>query len=201
VPACSGQAFGGRIDFHSLRVTYDTMVFEMGASTKEAQHLMRHQDPRLTLHTYARTRDERLVSLVSGVGDALLPAMRQKSAKRQMARKAAGAESLDMASTYDDWKMVRALGIEPTIQAFTVATLSRQYPAKPQAHQRLTTPDATNATPANDTAGRRNDSGCTRNIPERMSDLARVVAAWPHLSDEVRDIIRDIALKGIKNES
>jgi len=58
VPACSGQAFGGRIDFHSLRVTYDTMVFEMGASTKEAQHLMRHQDPRLTLHTYARTRME-----------------------------------------------------------------------------------------------------------------------------------------------
>lgn len=64
-------------DFHSLRHTFITNLFDSGATPKEAQTLARHQDPRLTLGRYAHVTEkaqraavERLGALSSsGVGD------------------------------------------------------------------------------------------------------------------------------------
>ncbi|MBW8034770.1 MAG: tyrosine-type recombinase/integrase [Planctomycetes bacterium] len=49
-----------KIDFHSLRTTYITLLLENGANPKEAQELARHSTLSLTMNTYARTRQQRL---------------------------------------------------------------------------------------------------------------------------------------------
>ena len=71
----------GKIDFHSLRVTYVTMVCEAGATVKEAQTLARHCDPRLTMNVYARAREGRLGELAEAVGQTVLT-----DAERALAR-------------------------------------------------------------------------------------------------------------------
>ena len=48
----------GCADFHSLRVTFATMLARSGARPREAQELLRHADIRLTLNTYTRTDAE-----------------------------------------------------------------------------------------------------------------------------------------------
>jgi integrase len=40
------------LDFHALRHTYSTLVIEAGATVKEAQVLLRHKDPGLTIGRY-----------------------------------------------------------------------------------------------------------------------------------------------------
>ena len=44
----------GVADFHSLRVTYATMLAHAGVSLVQAQVLMRHSDPKLTANIYTR---------------------------------------------------------------------------------------------------------------------------------------------------
>lgn len=61
----------GKLDFHSLRVAYTTFVIESGANVKEAQTLLRHSTPDLTMNVYARTRKGRLNEVVEGVGKAV----------------------------------------------------------------------------------------------------------------------------------
>ena len=63
----------GKVDFHALRGTYATLVLESGATVKEAQALMRHANPALTMNVYARTRAARLHEVVDKVGTAVLP--------------------------------------------------------------------------------------------------------------------------------
>ena len=46
----------GKVDFHGLRNSFDTFVIECGANLKEAQDLMRHKDPQMTMNVYARVR-------------------------------------------------------------------------------------------------------------------------------------------------
>jgi len=58
----------GKLDFHSLRVAYATFVIESGASVKEAQTLLRHSTPDLTMNTYARVRSGRLNDLTEQLG-------------------------------------------------------------------------------------------------------------------------------------
>ncbi|HEY3318956.1 MAG TPA: tyrosine-type recombinase/integrase [Planctomycetota bacterium] len=62
----------GKLDFHALRTGYTTLVFEAGASIKEAQSLARHSTPDLTLNVYARTRSARLAEVAQAVGDKIL---------------------------------------------------------------------------------------------------------------------------------
>src|SRR5262249_4353471 len=59
----------GKVDFHALRLAYIKFVLESGASVKEAQALARHATPAMTMNVYARTRNERLVQTVEGVGE------------------------------------------------------------------------------------------------------------------------------------
>ncbi|MHC5055201.1 MAG: tyrosine-type recombinase/integrase [Planctomycetota bacterium] len=54
----------GKVDFHALRVAYTTLLIESGANVKEAQVLVRHSTPGLTMDKYARARMDRLHALV-----------------------------------------------------------------------------------------------------------------------------------------
>jgi len=83
------ETFGGKADFHGLRVAYVSFVLGAGGGAKEAQTLARHANPSLTLGVYGRARDERLAELAEAVGAAVLPAESIAIAQR----KAAGAES------------------------------------------------------------------------------------------------------------
>jgi hypothetical protein len=48
------------------------MVIEAGASVKEAQTLLRHSTPQLTMNAYARARDHRLAEVTDRVGAVVL---------------------------------------------------------------------------------------------------------------------------------
>ena len=62
----------GRIDFHSLRVTFLTWVNELGEDVKTVQDLARHADPRLTFGVYTKAREDRLRAVVTRAGARLL---------------------------------------------------------------------------------------------------------------------------------
>jgi len=97
------QNFHGRIDFHALRVTYCTGLFAGGTDIKTAMALARHKTPDLTLHTYARTDDERMRKAADKVGE--MYAERHTEATQGKAKKAAGAETVDIQQVTDsrDW--------------------------------------------------------------------------------------------------
>ena len=63
----------GKLDFHSLRVAYATFIVESGATVKEAQTLLRHSSPDITMNTYARVRTGRLGTLTEQVAILMLP--------------------------------------------------------------------------------------------------------------------------------
>jgi hypothetical protein len=62
----------GKLDFHSLRVTYATFVDGSGATAKEARELCRHSDPRLTFSRYVKADDKRLHTVAERVADQVL---------------------------------------------------------------------------------------------------------------------------------
>jgi len=66
------KTFAGKLDFHALRTTYDSLLFESGASVKEAMSLARHKNPTLTLVTYGRARNERLKTVANALGEIVL---------------------------------------------------------------------------------------------------------------------------------
>lgn len=61
----------GRVDYHSLRGTFATLVLESGANAREAMTLLRHSTPDLTLRLYAKAREGRLTELTEKVGNKL----------------------------------------------------------------------------------------------------------------------------------
>jgi len=83
----------GKSDFHSLRNTFATLVFEAGANVKEGMALVRHTSPDLTLNTYARTRADRLAEVVEKIAETLSPAPEYAVSRN---KQAAGAEGLDV---------------------------------------------------------------------------------------------------------
>ena len=83
----------GKIDFHSLRNTFATLVFEAGATVKEGMSLVRHASPNLTLNTYARTRADRLAGVVEKIAETLNPAPKYAVCR---SKQAVGAEGLDV---------------------------------------------------------------------------------------------------------
>jgi len=62
----------GKLDFHALRTTFVSMLFESGASAKETQALARHSTADLTMNVYARARDERLTQVVERLAEMVL---------------------------------------------------------------------------------------------------------------------------------
>jgi integrase len=63
----------GKVDFHSLRVTFCTLLDDRGASAKENQELARHSTPALTMNVYVRTRVDRVRNVVDAVGEIVNP--------------------------------------------------------------------------------------------------------------------------------
>ncbi|MBT7700386.1 MAG: tyrosine-type recombinase/integrase, partial [Verrucomicrobia bacterium] len=63
----------GKVDFHSLRVTFCTLLDDRGASAKENQELARHSTPALTMNIYVRTRVDSVRSVVDAVGAIVNP--------------------------------------------------------------------------------------------------------------------------------
>ncbi|MFH1740578.1 MAG: site-specific integrase [bacterium] len=62
----------GKVDFHSLRTTFVSLIVEAGASAKEAQTLARHSTVDLTMNVYARAREERLAEVAERLGETVL---------------------------------------------------------------------------------------------------------------------------------
>jgi integrase len=77
----------GKLDFHALRVTYTTLVIEAGATVKEAQTLLRHSNPQLTMNIYARTREGRLADVTENVGRMVMCGHERASSGHQVAPK------------------------------------------------------------------------------------------------------------------
>jgi integrase len=50
----------GKIVFHSLRMTYCSLLDYQGASAKKTQELARHSTPTVTMNSYVRTREDRV---------------------------------------------------------------------------------------------------------------------------------------------
>jgi integrase len=90
------DAFGGRADFHALRHTAITLAGESGATVKEMQTFARHSDPRLTMNTYARVREDRQSELAERLGEVIDLAKKDVSIFEQRATmvhaQAVGAE-------------------------------------------------------------------------------------------------------------
>jgi len=68
----------GKVDFHSLRVTFVSFIIEAGATVKEAQTLARHATPDLTMNTYARANPKRLFDITERVQNAVFPVQTMK---------------------------------------------------------------------------------------------------------------------------
>jgi integrase len=81
----------GKLDFHSLRVTYTSLVIESGATVKEAQSLARHSTPDLTMNTYAKARTGRLHEVAEKVGQMIESEPNYALCRTKLA---AGAENL-----------------------------------------------------------------------------------------------------------
>jgi|GEM_PF-555359 len=199
------QNFFGKTDFHGLRTTFISLINARGAGVRETMELARHGSAAMTFDVYARGDERRKSELVEAVGDAIRADSGTESVLQEPARKAAGAESLDAATTYDadDWWRIRDSNLKPT--GFSGNPQLALTDGKLPKTDSLTAFSQHHASAGQNTT----DSNLqhheakfgTKSVPVVPDDLARVIAAWPHLSDEVRDIIRDIALKGIKNES
>lgn len=104
----------GKVDFHSCRTAYVTLVMENGASVKEGQALARHSTPGLTMNTYARTRNDRLAELAERVGEAVLSGRKRALFVHKLA---AGAETQVGthcgATGSDSIRLVEDRGFEP----------------------------------------------------------------------------------------
>lgn len=72
------ETLAGRVDFHSLRVTYATLLAKRGINLQIAQTLLRHSDPKLTARTYTRLGIADLAGVIdqlpvpSAIGDSNL---------------------------------------------------------------------------------------------------------------------------------
>jgi integrase len=102
---------GGKVDFHALRTAYATLAIECGANIKEAQTLLRHSTPHLTLNVYARARNTRLVEVTENIGERVMQSTPLAH------RAAAGAEGLSAKPTRETactaFEMVSPRGFEP----------------------------------------------------------------------------------------
>lgn len=80
------------VDFHSLRVTYGTLLDRAGASLPTAQRLMRHSDPRLTSNVYTDVGDAETAMALGSVWAILdpleRPGTKQGTARTSTTRKA-----------------------------------------------------------------------------------------------------------------
>ncbi len=63
----------GKVDFHSLRVCFVTLLYESGQDLKTIQTLARHSTPHLTANVYGRARQDRLETTTEALSNLLFP--------------------------------------------------------------------------------------------------------------------------------
>lgn len=68
------RTFGGKADFHSLRVTHVNLGVELGFDVKTAQTLARHKTAEMTLNVYGRVNAERMRGAVESLDAAITSA-------------------------------------------------------------------------------------------------------------------------------
>jgi integrase len=191
------ETLAGRVDFHALRNTYATLVFDAGGTVKEAMSMVRHTTSNFTLNLYARTRDERLAHVAERVGDMVVSS---QTGGEAVVRLAAGAErqaaTNDGANVYAYDKVVEAGGIEPGEKAVrrsnTTATQLNTNRTKPQ-QRRASAQDghhapktqSTHRLDAPDTP--KTQDFCVQDVFASLpQDLHGVVSAWATLPDAVK---------------
>jgi site-specific recombinase XerD len=108
------EAIGGKLDFHAMRVTYVNLVFEAGASVKEAQTLARHATPEMTMNIYGRTRESRLHEVVGQVAQSLERATSVHTAETVAHTQAVNAS---YSVTYSLSQSMENTGFEPVTSA------------------------------------------------------------------------------------
>ena len=87
------KAFGGKLVFHGLRHTYCNLTIESGANVKEAQTMLRHSDPKLTMNIYASARPHSLHERAEAIGERVMKGI---PCATDVQRLAAGAESTQL---------------------------------------------------------------------------------------------------------
>lgn len=195
------KTLAGKVDFHSFRTCYCTLLFESGADVKTAQSLARHKTPDLTLNVYARSRDERLTEVAEAVGKAVLTLKADPENTTGAQRLAAGAESQGYVSPSDK----SALGSTPTSgtlpsragmgheKSDTGPLLSQggqgQKPTADPPHKSRKLRDTTPKLPGpvlstTGTQQVQNRIGADGSSPD--TELAKVAAAWPRLAPAIR---------------
>ncbi len=116
------------------RPSHTTLIVESGASVKEAQTLLRHSTPNLTMNVYARTRDDQLKKLAERVGVLIAgqgsaPKPPQTPTEGENAESACGGKD----QGYDKKNMAERSGFEPEVRNYPYNGLaSRRF--KPLSH-------------------------------------------------------------------
>ena len=159
------------MDFHSLRVTYVSLVLESGATAKEAQVLARHSTLALTLDTYGRARPERLHGVAAVVGEKVLQDAESTTRAQCVA---AGAEALVVGGTenerYETEGMVPPLGFEPRTHGLRISPPPSETPSSASASDNADSVFAT----------------CFAKLRQEQPDLATVLETWEKLPDAVK---------------
>jgi len=69
----------GKVDFHSLRHTFGTLLAGAGVHPKTAMDLMRHSKIELTMSVYTHSQDEKLTDAIEGLPDFTPETLSEKS--------------------------------------------------------------------------------------------------------------------------
>ena len=104
----------GKVDFHSLRVSYTSFVIEAGATVKEAQSLARHSTPDLTMNVHGRAQDSRLSDAIHRVAQMAEP--ERKGVHREYAQAVGmetGSATPILTGSCAPGQLVEAAGFEP----------------------------------------------------------------------------------------
>jgi integrase/recombinase XerC len=83
----------GVADFHSLRVTFNTLLARAGVSLAQRQALMRHSDPKLTANVYTRLEAADAVAAVEKIDAPTVPKTYPKPCISTRRRALRGTES------------------------------------------------------------------------------------------------------------
>jgi hypothetical protein len=116
-------------DCHALRATFATFIVESGASVKEAQTMLRHSNPNITMNTYAKVRPGRLNEVAERVAERALngngkanfghekavtgQTLAPKWPQWPLLPKNGDSVTIVTPATYNGKIMVEAAGIEP----------------------------------------------------------------------------------------
>ncbi|MFA6242031.1 MAG: tyrosine-type recombinase/integrase [Candidatus Hydrogenedentales bacterium] len=187
------DAAGRYRDFHSLRHTCGSWLSACGVHPKTIQTIMRHGDINMTMTRYGHTLRGQEAEAISRLPDL--------SMSDRQAQKATGTDGkgIDLASDLAFSGAPKCRVVQATAENTPAGDSKNAVLTAPGGirtpNRRFRRPEAEDAKPLADTA-LTNDAKTDlafhlARIVEKHPDLARLIEAWPTLSDEARaDILR-----------